>query len=82
MKRAQGHRPLTGASFTVPENIVQAEIDPTTGLLATDRCLDRQNEFFIRGTEPAISCYGNSYEQLVNGTTSIYSSPSKKPTYP
>ena len=77
MKRAVTLRPLTGAEFPVPEGISQVEIDPTTGLLATDRCLARQMEYFIKGSEPVIPCYGNSYEQMMNGTPrSIYSSAS------
>ena len=60
-----------------PEGIVELEIDPTTGLLATDRCLDRMTELFIKGTEPAIRCYGNSYEQMLGGATSIYATPAK-----
>lgn len=82
MKRTSTRYPLRGESFAIPEGILQVEIDPTTGLLATDRCIDRQNEYFIKGTEPAISCYGNSYERLMDGTTSIYASPPKKPAYP
>jgi penicillin-binding protein 1B len=77
MKRAISLRPLSGEEFIEPEGIVELEIDPTTGLLATDRCLDRMSEHFIKGTEPAIRCYGNSYEQILGGATSIYSTPSK-----
>ncbi len=78
MKRAVSHRPLSGEDFVVPDGIVQAEIDPTTGLLATDRCLERLNEYFIKGTEPTLFCYGNSYEQMQGGgLQSIYSSPPK-----
>jgi penicillin-binding protein 1B len=73
MKRAVTRYPSSGEGFAPPEGIVQVEIDPTTGLLATERCLDRQPEYFIKGTEPAIQCYGNSYEQMYSGTTSIYS---------
>lgn len=78
MKRAVAIRPLRGEDFPVPEGITQVEIDPTTGLLATDRCLTRLMEYFIKGTEPVIPCYGNSYEQMMSGTLrSIYSSPPK-----
>ena len=65
MKRAATLLPLLGEDFAVPEDVLQVEIDPTTGLLATARCLERQEEFFIRGTEPAIPCVGNSYEQML-----------------
>ena len=62
----------------MPEGISQVEIDPTTGLLATDHCLTRQLEYFIKGTEPVIPCYGNSYEQMMGGSMrSLYSSSPK-----
>jgi penicillin-binding protein 1B len=78
MKRAAAIRPLTGEEFPVPEGITQVEIDPTTGMLATDHCVSRQLEYFIKGTDPVIPCYGNSYESMLNGTSrSIYSSPGK-----
>jgi penicillin-binding protein 1B len=78
MKKAVTLRPLNREEFPVPEGIAQIEIDPTTGLLATDHCLARQMEYFIKGTEPLIPCYGNPYEQLAGGAgRSIYSSPSK-----
>ena len=77
MKRAVTRYPSSAEGFPPPEGIVQVEIDPTTGLLATERCLDRQPEYFIKGTEPAIQCYGNSYEQMLGGASGIYSSPTK-----
>jgi membrane carboxypeptidase/penicillin-binding protein len=71
-------RPLSGEEFPVPEGITQVEIDPTTGLLATEHCLAREMEYFIKGTEPVIPCYGNSYEQMMSGAPwSIYSSPAR-----
>jgi penicillin-binding protein 1B len=76
MKRAVSLRPLSGEDFIVPDGIVQVEIDPTTGLLATDHCLERQAESFIKGSEPVLSCYGNSYEQMLS-QPSIYSVPAK-----
>ena len=80
MKRAAKLRPLAGEEFPVPEGISQVEIDPTTGLLATDRCLARELEYFIKGSEPVIQCYGNSYEQMMGGAMrSIYSSPAAPP---
>ena len=76
MKKAITLRPLLGEEFAVPEGVPQVEIDPTTGLLATSRCLERQLEYFILGTEPTLSCYGNNYEQLsgLGIPASIYSS--------
>jgi penicillin-binding protein 1B len=80
MKKAVQLRPLSGAAFSVPDGIVQVEIDPTTGLLATERCMERQQEFFIKGSEPALSCYGNNYEQMMSGApASIYATPAKEP---
>jgi hypothetical protein len=70
--------PLSGDGFPKPEGIVQVEIDPSTGLLATEHCLQRQKEYFIKGTEPTIYCYGNNYERSTESSApvSIYSSPS------
>jgi penicillin-binding protein 1B len=79
MKKAIRLRPLKGESFGVPDGVPQFEVDPTTGLLATERCLQRETDYFIKGTEPTLECYGNSYQQAA-GTgvpLSIYSTPSK-----
>ncbi len=66
MKRASVLVPLKGEEFLPPEDgIVEVEIDPSTGLLATERCLERESEIFIKGTEPTIRCYGNIYEQML-----------------
>lgn len=75
MKKATLLRPLKGEDFKVPEDVPQVEIDPTTGLLATERCLQREMEYFIKGTVPAVRCYGNNYEQSVwkGAPVSIYS---------
>jgi penicillin-binding protein 1B len=82
MKKAIRLRPLKGEEFTVPDDIVQVEIDPSTGLLATERCLQREQEYFIKGSEPTIKCYGNNYEQAVGraAPVSIYATPSKETT--
>jgi len=78
MKRAAIHLPLRGDDFVMPDGVNQVEIDPTTGLLARERCLERQMEYFIRGSEPAIACYGSNYEQIMGGgPASIYSTPGK-----
>jgi penicillin-binding protein 1B len=78
MKRAQALGLLSGEGFTPPDGVPELEIDPTTGLLAGAHCLERQREFFIKGTEPALPCPGNNYEQML-GTTpaSIYATPAK-----
>lgn len=79
MKKAHHLRPLKGENFAIPEGIVQAEVDPTTGMLATERCLQKEMEYFIKGTEPVLKCYGNSYAHAVSGggPVSIYATPSK-----
>ncbi|HKS39704.1 MAG TPA: PBP1A family penicillin-binding protein [Blastocatellia bacterium] len=57
MKQALALRPeLGGDAFPKADDIVTAEIDPTTGMLATDSCPARRNEYFIEGTEPTESC--------------------------
>jgi penicillin-binding protein 1B len=57
MKQALALRPeLGGDSFPKPDDIVTAEIDPTTGMLATDGCPAHRNEYFIEGTQPQESC--------------------------
>jgi penicillin-binding protein 1B len=80
MKKAIPLRPLKGENFLVPEDVPEVEIDPTTGLLATEHCLQREMEYFIKGTEPILQCYGNNYEQSVSrgGLVSIYATPSKE----
>ncbi len=79
MKRAAVLLPLRGEDFPLPDGVPQVVIDPATGLLATPRCLERLQEYFIRGTEPALACMGNSYEQMLGGTpASMYSTPAKE----
>jgi penicillin-binding protein 1B len=80
MKRAILLTPLRGEDFEVPEDVPEVEIDPTTGLLATERCLQREMDYFIKGTEPKLQCYGNNYEQAMGkgAAISIYATPSKE----
>jgi penicillin-binding protein 1B len=80
MKKAAVIKPLRGETFPSSDGVLQVEIDPTTGLLATERCLQREMEYFIEGTEPTLKCYGNNYEQAIGSgaPTSIYSSRSKE----
>jgi 1A family penicillin-binding protein len=42
--------------FTRPETVLTRRVDPTTGLLAREECPQKQDEFFITGTEPAEYC--------------------------
>ncbi|HEU4389433.1 MAG TPA: penicillin-binding transpeptidase domain-containing protein, partial [Blastocatellia bacterium] len=63
MKQALALRPdLGGESFPKPDGITEAEIDPATGLLVTDKCPDRKTEYFIEGTEPHDWCVTHSPE--------------------
>jgi penicillin-binding protein 1B len=65
MKQALALRPeLGGDSFAKPpESIVTAEIDPTTGLLAGEKCPARVSEYFIEGTQPQEPCEAHEGEQ-------------------
>ncbi|HJZ68135.1 MAG TPA: penicillin-binding transpeptidase domain-containing protein, partial [Blastocatellia bacterium] len=64
MKAALALRPeLGGDSFPAPpDSIVTEEIDPTTGLVATDQCPARRTEYFIEGTQPDQPCEAHSGE--------------------
>lgn len=53
--------------FETPSGIVQREIDPKTGQLATSQCPEKTPEVFIAGTEPTIYCEihgGGLWERL------------------
>jgi membrane peptidoglycan carboxypeptidase len=57
MKQALDLRPeLGGNSFARPGGIVNVDIDPATGLVASEECLERRQEIFISGTEPIATC--------------------------
>lgn len=59
MKQAVALRPdLAGDSFPRPDGIAEAEIDPTTGQLATEFCPVAKVEYFIEGTQPTEKCAG------------------------
>jgi membrane carboxypeptidase/penicillin-binding protein len=54
---------LGGDSFgKPPESIVTAEIDPTTGLLVTEKCPAKRTEYFIEGTQPQENCEAHEEE--------------------
>ncbi len=42
--------------FEMPSGIVEREIDPKTGQLATSRCPEKVTEMFITGTAPTVYC--------------------------
>ena len=56
MKRALEIRPELGGAFTQPAGLTSALIDPTTGLLACDKCPRSQRMLFLSGTEPFAIC--------------------------
>ena len=64
MKAALALRPeLFGDNFPPPpDGVVNEEIDPTTGLIATDQCPTRRTEYFIEGTQPQQLCEGHTGE--------------------
>lgn len=65
MKRALQLRPdLAGTEFTKPDGITSAEIDPETGLLASETCSTRRTEYFIGETAPTQSCSTAAHDSL------------------
>jgi penicillin-binding protein 1B len=59
--------PRDQSDFEVPPEIVQREIDPRTGQLATSQCPEKTPEVFIAGTEPTVYCEvhgGGLWERL------------------
>jgi penicillin-binding protein 1B len=57
MNQALDLRPeLGGSSFTRPGGIVTVDIDPATGLVASEECSEHRQEIFISGTEPLATC--------------------------
>lgn len=67
MKAAHKHRAYRNVSeFMAPDGIVSAEIDPTTGALATSGCPTKKIEVFIAGTQPVEVCklHGGASTQI------------------
>lgn len=57
MKRAHQHRAYRNvAEFDPPDGIVTADVDPTTGQLATPACPVHETGEFIAGTQPVDVC--------------------------
>ncbi|PYP90333.1 MAG: penicillin-binding protein 1A [Blastocatellia bacterium AA13] len=64
MKQALAVRPdLSGDSFSKPDGITEAEIDPQTGQLATTACSSHRTEYFIEGSQPTEMCKMHSGDQ-------------------
>lgn len=57
MKRAHKHRTYRNVNeFYAPDGIVSAEIDPSTGMLASSGCPSHRTEVFVAGTQPVDVC--------------------------
>lgn len=57
MRRAHEHRQYRNVTdFNPPAGIVSAQIDPSSGQLATPNCPTVRTEFFIEGTQPVATC--------------------------
>jgi penicillin-binding protein 1B len=59
MKRAHQHRAYRGVTdFAVPDGVIMAQVDTSTGSLATNSCPpeDVHNEYFLTGTQPVQFC--------------------------
>lgn len=54
MRSALTNRPIN--DFQKPETVIALTIDPSTGYLATPECPDKNEEFFVIGTEPKEYC--------------------------
>ncbi|MCA0170535.1 transglycosylase domain-containing protein [Bacillus sp. RAR_GA_16] len=44
------------ADFKKPENVIGIEVDPQTGLIATENCPVKRLTYYIEGTEPSQLC--------------------------
>jgi penicillin-binding protein 1B len=57
MVHAHKHRAYRDVTdFAVPDGVVSAQIDASTGLLATSACPRVQTEFYLLGTQPVQFC--------------------------
>jgi penicillin-binding protein 1B len=48
--------PQDRPDFEIPEGVIEREIDPHTGQLATSQCPEKVSEVFMAGTEPTVYC--------------------------
>jgi membrane carboxypeptidase/penicillin-binding protein len=67
MNKAVAMRP-SAEDFVRPETVVSLIIDPTTGLPAREECPQKQEEYFISGTEPVESCTTHGGEPIRQNT--------------
>ncbi|MFB4163582.1 transglycosylase domain-containing protein [Alteribacillus sp. JSM 102045] len=56
-------------AFPPPEGIIKTDIDPETGLLASEECGTSRTVAFEKGTEPKRSCTDELEEEAKNGET-------------
>lgn len=54
MRQALAGKPVV--AFKQPDTVIAISVDPTTGYPAAPGCLNRLDEFFVVGTEPAEYC--------------------------
>jgi penicillin-binding protein 1B len=55
------------SSFTPPSGVVSRRIDPLSGTLASWKCADGVQEWFLVGTEPTDPCNGRGLLGIVRG---------------
>ncbi len=69
MKHAHQHRAYRDVSdFVIPDGVVTAQVDTTTGALATSSCPEDsiRNEYYLTGTQPVQFCATHGTNQLAN----------------
>jgi len=87
MKRAHGHRAYRDvAQFSIPDGIVSAQIDSTTGQLATSACPPEgtRTEYYLVGTQPVIFCplHTGGSTEIAGWDTSSPNHPTTLPNIP
>lgn len=57
---------IPDAEFRRPDTVVERQIDPLTGMLATPYCLQPRSEVYVKGTEPQSLCslHGGQYDSI------------------
>ncbi|WP_246050154.1 transglycosylase domain-containing protein [Aquibacillus sediminis] len=61
MESAHEGKPME--TFEVPDGVVGAYVDPTSGELATPYCEDDRLMYFVEGTEPTSYCTAHNYDE-------------------
>ncbi|MCF6410877.1 transglycosylase domain-containing protein [Pseudalkalibacillus salsuginis] len=61
MKDAMSGRPV--AQFTQPEGVIGVNVNPDTGLLASDSCSKKRLSYYIEGTQPTKYCKGDAADK-------------------